>query len=305
MTDTAEEKTELTVDDLFGLLGSETRMAIMRALWEELTFVEYVTETMPPLSFSALRKRAGTADPGNFNYHLQSLEGVTVERTDDGYLLTPLGYNLMRMIDRYASFEYQQRSPTVLDRSCPFCDGELVGRYERELLHVRCQECWGIGDDGTINYVQIPSPSRADIELSLLLDIATMEMEARIRYTETGLCPECFAELDREITVCDEHAPDNTGRCGSCPNRFAGAISATCPACGWGGGGPALEFALLDPTLRTAFDEVGRGPQSAGPWAYRLNALARAEESQTNADDTRLVYQFEMSEATIDVEIEQ
>lgn len=303
MPDTPGEDAELSVDDLFGLLGSEPRMAIMQVLWDGLTFSDYVTGSMTPLSFSVLRERTEAADPGNFNYHLQTLEGITIERTDEGYQLTPLGYNLMRMIERYTSFEYQQILPTVLERACPFCGGELVGRYERELVHVRCRDCWGLGDEGTINYVQLPSPSLGNLELPWLLDIATMEMEARIRYTETGVCPECFTQLNRELDVCADHATAVDGQCSHCPNRFASVVDAQCPACGWGGSGPTLEFALLDSAVRATFDKTGRGPQTVGPWAYRLNALSAVEETVTDPEQPRTTFQFVIDEEDVQVEV--
>ena len=304
MSETTGEVDELAVNDLFNLLGNDTRMAIMQTLWEEFDFESYVTETQAPLSFSEIRDRVLANDPGNFNYHLQALEGITLQRTEAGYLFTPLGYNLMRMIERYASFVYAEVKRTVLERGCPFCAGELEGKYTRELVHVRCRECWGLGDDGTINYIQLPSPNRDALELSWLLDVATMAMETRIRHTDAGICPECFTHLERTLDLCPSHDPGPDGKCDDCPNRFAATITVHCEDCGWGGAGPMVELALLDPAIRASFDENARGPRTAGAWHYRLNALEAVAERVVSQTGPQVEYSFEVGDESATVVID-
>lgn len=56
----------LSPDGAFRILGEETRMATPRAVWESPD---------EPVSFSEIRARIGNPDSGQFNYHLNKLEG--------------------------------------------------------------------------------------------------------------------------------------------------------------------------------------------------------------------------------------
>lgn len=73
----------------FDLLGDETRLRIVRAL---------AAADPEPRRFSDLRARVGTADTGRFNYHLNRLRGDLVEKTDEGYVLTPAGRRLAGVV---------------------------------------------------------------------------------------------------------------------------------------------------------------------------------------------------------------
>jgi len=65
-------------EDAFSLVANETRMDVLKALWE----------ADGPRSFSALRERVGVRDSGQFNYHLGKLVGHFVRKTADGYRLS-------------------------------------------------------------------------------------------------------------------------------------------------------------------------------------------------------------------------
>ncbi|MEF8791004.1 MAG: ArsR family transcriptional regulator, partial [Haloarculaceae archaeon] len=67
--------------EAFELLGNETRLAILVALWEQ--YEPFGRDGA--VRFSELRARVGTADSGRFNYHLDRLDDHFVESTDDGY----------------------------------------------------------------------------------------------------------------------------------------------------------------------------------------------------------------------------
>ena len=57
--------------DAFALIGNETRLAILEALW---------AADERPVSFSELRRAVGMRDSAQFNYHLQKLTGHFVTR---------------------------------------------------------------------------------------------------------------------------------------------------------------------------------------------------------------------------------
>lgn len=75
------------VSDTLALLGDQRRVAIVA----ELAAAGAVPGSATTLRFSRLRDRVGVEDSGQFNYHLGKLCGRLVERTEEGYRLTPAG----------------------------------------------------------------------------------------------------------------------------------------------------------------------------------------------------------------------
>ena len=132
MDPTATESA-LTPEAAFGLLGNETRIAIVRALGESLD---------ESLSFSELRERAGVRDSGQFNYHLDRLVGSFVRRAEEGgYELTYAGARVVGAILAGTFNEKGGREEFDLDAACPTCGSAISARYEDEQVTVRCPDC--------------------------------------------------------------------------------------------------------------------------------------------------------------------
>jgi hypothetical protein len=66
--------------EAFALLGNETRLAILLALWEEHD--PHASDNV--VSFSEIFDRVEYEDPGSFSYHLQELEGQFIRQYADG-----------------------------------------------------------------------------------------------------------------------------------------------------------------------------------------------------------------------------
>ena len=67
--------------DAFALLGHETRLAILLAIWDAHD-LQADDNAVP---FSEIFERVGHDDPGNLRYHLEQLDGQFVhQRTDRG-----------------------------------------------------------------------------------------------------------------------------------------------------------------------------------------------------------------------------
>lgn len=271
-------------EDLFHLLGDDRRMRILRALWETFDFGAYVTESREATPFGTLRERAGVDDPGNFNYHLGKLAGVLVEGREDGYVLTPLGYNLLRAVDEYASFEYTTRDEWVTAEPCPFCGGDLVAEYSREVLSVRCRDCRGIAEDGNLTFVQLDATGTDTLDDEELLDAAALELFSKVRSSLHGVCWNCRAPMTHSIEHCADHERTPGGVCEACSLRFRTEVDATCENCGTNGRGPLLEYVVVSPAVAAAFAAVGEGPSQVGPWAYRLAVLGAATEHVVATD---------------------
>ena len=292
-----------TLDELLDLLGDDTRMAIVRALWERFDFSNYVTENREGVPFGALREAAGVADSGNFNYHLGLLTGLLIERREDGYVLSPLGYNLMGAIDKYADYDYETREPRVLADPCPLCDGDLLAEYRREIVAVRCVDCGGLADGGNFTFVELSNAGATDLAMDEMLDAATHSMFSKLRLSLDGTCWECYASPERTIRRCDDHQVQSNGLCQACDRRFASAITLRCPTCGTAGQGPLVEYALVTPAVAAFFDERGIGPTTVGPWQYRLRALAVADEQIPEGDPTTVHFSFDVGGDAVRVRI--
>ncbi|MFB6271202.1 MAG: winged helix-turn-helix domain-containing protein, partial [Halobacterium sp.] len=63
--------------DAFERLSDPVRVELLRELWLE--------GRHDPVPYAALQDTVGVRDSGRFNYHLQRLTDVFVEKTDDGY----------------------------------------------------------------------------------------------------------------------------------------------------------------------------------------------------------------------------
>jgi DNA-binding transcriptional ArsR family regulator len=291
----------IELDQLFGLLGNRTRMQIMQALWDGFEFTEYVIEDRDGTSFSRLREQAGIEDPGNFNYHLGKLVGTLVESRDDGYVLTPLGYNLMGAIDRYSTYQYATRDDWTIDAPCPFCGGTLIGAYRREILEVRCQDCGGLADDGNFTFVTLPSSGAGRLDRNGLLDAAAFSMMSKIRSSMHGICWECHAPVTLDVEACEDHARTGSGTCSTCSNRYQATVDVSCPTCGTRGFGPLVEYAIGSPPVGTFFASIGSAPWDIGPWRYRLGALGSATETVLGTDPVTVTFQFHTERASRDV----
>lgn len=269
-------------------------MQIMSVLWEDFDFEDYVTETQEGVSFGELRDRAGIEDSGNFNYHLGELAGTLVSDREDGYVLSPLGYNLMGALDRYTELEYSTIDEWALEDPCPFCGGTLSAKYRREMLEVRCRDCNGLADDGNFTFVELPSIGVQHLERRELLDAAIQTMVSKVRSTLWGLCWDCNSPIDQELDICDAHRRGPGGTCPTCNCRFQTEIGISCPTCGTAGRGPSLEYAIVSASVSGFFDAHGQGPEQIGPWGYRLQALGSATETVVETDPATVEVEFDL-----------
>ena len=126
----------LSPDDAFAILGNDTRLSILRALWEE--YEPFSDPSDVGLSFAELQQRVGPVDSGNFNYHLGRLAGHFVRHTDSGYELSDAGRQVVEAIVAGTYTDNPSFEPTELDALCPECGGALEAAYENGILTVFC-----------------------------------------------------------------------------------------------------------------------------------------------------------------------
>jgi DNA-binding transcriptional ArsR family regulator len=249
----------LSPSEVFSLLGSETRIDILQALWDR-----GATEYGPPVPFSVLFEDVGASDPGNFNYHLRRLRGPIVSRSDDGYRLRSPATRLFRTVLATADGVDAASGPDPLAVSCPHCDGSLTGQYRDEVFTVRCVDCAGgfVGlglPAGTVAQFELPPAAvrgrTADEALSVAEFVAATEATALGR----RVCPVCLGRLEAAVDRCERHAAD-AGPCLTCGTRDEVGVTAVCGTCRYTRQFSAVEAALSTPAVASFLTARGVTP---------------------------------------------
>lgn len=223
----AVETGGLSPEEAFGIVGNETRLAILRTLWDAAE---------EPVSFAELRRRT-PAESSNFDYHLRKLVGHFVRQTGDGYELRIAGEAVVRAVLAGVITADPSFDPTVVDAGCPTCGAPVEIRYRDELLLVRCTECEGSagGDYPEGTYIGYPFPP-AGLEgrrPKEVLRAARTFYDAKADPMVDGVCPECAGRVETTIDICDDHAASDGALCDECDTRYQCWAEFRCDNCGY------------------------------------------------------------------------
>ncbi|MFB6173442.1 MAG: ArsR/SmtB family transcription factor [Halobacteriales archaeon] len=270
----------LSPDEAFAVLGNDTRMAILRALGE----------AEKPLSFSELRDRVGMGDSGQFNYHLDRLEGQFVRDSGKGYGLRQAGRRVIEAVLSGAVTESPRIEPTRIDQACPHCGARIAAGFHEERLELFCPDCEGMytsdnsvqelpdhADYGYIGGILLPPAGvqgRTPAEMTrAAITWANLEFAAGA----AGVCPRCSARFDQSITACESHEAGD-GLCGACGRRYATLVLNECTTCNFEYVGSVL-LALLDDTEFLSFlIDHGVNPVTPSPERYVAIDMDHEEE---------------------------
>ena len=180
----------LSPEDAFSLLGDETRIGIIQALWD----------VGDGASFSELRDRADIADSGQFNYHLGKLVGTFVRRDGNGYELTYAG---RRIIGAILDGTYTKRAeiePFDIGVSCFDCDSSLEARYETDQFVVGCPNC-----EETVLRFAFPPGVLEGRSREERAETSGRWIRAQLSFTVNGICPNCAGVITHSITTEPAH----------------------------------------------------------------------------------------------------
>lgn len=263
-------------EDPFKALGNETRLEILRVLYQRMQ----ETGSGPggePLPYSDLREAVGVEDKGNFNYHLRQLDGqfVTDRGDEDGYRLTFAGFEIAKVIDVDAWRSHEPRGPAVLESAAETDDEDpLTATYEDSVVTV------ARGDDPLYAHAVRPTGA-ADREMDLesLLDVASTLWRHTIERILEGICPYCHAAVERSLEI-DAEA-----------QHWRYAFSATCTECGPLGGSHVGIAALSHPAVVSLFWDHGIDVTERRVWTLPFVD-----------DDAATVVNEEPTQVRIDVE---
>ena len=175
----------MTPAEAFSVIGNETRLSILEALWKA---------DERPVSFSDLRKAVGMRDSAQFNYHLDKLRGQFVRKTDDGYGFRHAGWAVIHAVQAGSLNEHPRIEPFAVEGDCVDCGGDLQASYDDERIAVDCADCGRV-------HANYPFPPGG------LDDRTTDEVMAafnqRVRHLHClmadGVCPECSGTVETRI----------------------------------------------------------------------------------------------------------
>lgn len=236
----AAEKTGPQSTEAFTVLGNETRLAILLALWEAYEpFAADPTDYAKgnEVPFSELRERVGMRDPGQFNYHLDKLVGRFVRKTDDGYALQPAGKRVVRTVIASAGFERESFPPTEIDVDCPYCDATTAVTYQNYRLYHICTECEGqydLGDthpSGVLNSWKSNQAILSHRAGEAILSAGSTEARHQYALRSAGICSWCSGQIEPSFHVCDAHAPQGDEPCPACNRTYEVAVRLVCTVC--------------------------------------------------------------------------
>jgi hypothetical protein len=217
--------------EAFSLLGHETRLAILLALWD--AYVPGPSDDA--VSFSELLDRVGIRDSGQFNYHLGKLEGHFVRKTEDGYVLRRAGQKLVRAVIAGAGIEEPSLEPTEIDIECPYCGAQTAILYDDGWLYRVCTECEGAyeGDDhqpdGYLTGAALDPAGISNRSLGEMWAAAVTLGHQNMKSMLEGVCPECSGTVDGTLVVCEAH--DDEGVCDNCGRTTAELALLNCQVC--------------------------------------------------------------------------
>lgn len=174
--------------DAFALLGSDIRLAILRALGDATLGLGDRT-----VAFSDLYDRVDVDDSAHFNYHLQQLLGSFVEKREDGYALLYPGRKVVRAVAAGTFNEHHELAFPV-DGSCPHCGGDLVATYEDERLAVGCPDC-----DRALTANSFPPGGLDDRDPGEVARAFDRTVRSRVSLAVDGVCAECTGPMDGEV----------------------------------------------------------------------------------------------------------
>lgn len=242
----------------FSLVGDETRLSILLALWEEYEPFEPEENAV---SFSELRERVGMRDSGQFNYHLGKLIGQFVRQTNDGYELRRAGLQLVQAVIAGAGIEEPPLEPTEINMECSICNAPTALTYQDEWLFIVCTECEGVYAEhpdrphGILNGVAFAPAgftNRSPEEMwTAGYTTAFQNIESAIR----GVCDTCSGPIESTLDICGEHAHD--GICDVCGRQFAVMAHFRCPVCKNHHTGPPRTIVTQHPAVVAFYYERG------------------------------------------------
>ena len=246
-----------TASDAFKPLGNETRVAVLRAMFEtEEGHLRPTTRT-----FSELFEATGESTTAGFAYHLRQLVGPYLRKRDDeAYELTYAGLQVGRGLAAGTYTESVDRDAVELGESCPLCEAaDLSLRATDNVATVGCDAC-----DRELLALPFPPGGFRSHEADSLPAAFDRHHRHRIGLMADGNCPECGGRVEGCVDLAgddasrgeaEDGAGDEDDEDGETPPRAPASLD--CAACGYALGCPVTLTTLAHPAVVSFFHDHG------------------------------------------------
>jgi len=171
--------------EAFALIGDETRVAILEALW-------HIDDQ--PAAFTALYEMTETDNSAQFNYHLDQLTGHFIRKRDEGYELRTAGKSVVRAVVEGSFNAHPDLAPFETNDKCTQCGGRLGATYTDEKLAIRCPDC--SHTHGQYSFPPGGLIGRDNQEILAAFDQRVRHLHCLAR---DGVCPECSGQMQTQI----------------------------------------------------------------------------------------------------------
>lgn len=278
------------ITDAFKLLGNETRLAILLALWE--SWDPHAEHNA--VSFSELRDSVGVRQGAQFNYHLDKLVGRFVRKTTEGYELTSSARKLVQGIIAGTGIDQSTLNPTEVDVACSYCGAPTAITYENAYVYQVCTECSGEnipGDehpDGLLVGWTFEPTGLSNRTAEEVFTASTIKTFGRIVMRFEGICPDCSAPVEWSLDICEDHEPSANGRCPNCEGSHKITARETCTVCkSRGFGNPGIKL-LFHPAVVSFFYRHGIEVGFTGHTGFKdvIRTMHLAEEFEEEVVST-------------------
>jgi hypothetical protein len=203
-------------EEAFSLLGNETRVGILRALWDA---------TDQQATFSALYDAVEIDDTGQFNYHLGKLVGTFARQTETGYELTFAGEQVIGAVLSGAYTDSGNIDPIDIDDPCHHCDGQIRAHYNNEHVRIACDDCGML-----VTAFGVPPGILDDRDRADLPFVFSQWIKSEYIQVLSGFCSACTGPINTTIdddpngqfrTLSVEH------RCTRCGRTLSSVLGST------------------------------------------------------------------------------
>lgn len=289
MTSPEEPVPETTREaaEALGLLGHEIRMAIVEALAD----ARRVGWQPRGLTFAELRRAAGVADAGKFNYHLDALLGTFVYKEEDEYVLTNAGLEIEGTIRADPLEDTVDSRSGPVGRSCPTSGEPIQAVYDEDrTLRVFCPV------HGTFFVSDLPPTAVRDRDWQSVVRLGLTYAGWQVRKARNGGCPHCWGRVSASAPVDD--ASDAAWSGEPDPSESAAETvlaSFECEDCGLVFWLPVAACVATHPAVVAYYWEHDVDPTDR--WIVGLDLVTGANGTVVGEDPTRIEVVVSTTEA--------
>jgi len=180
-----ESDQSLRPAEAFALVGNETRVTILEALWH--------TEEQPA-QFSTLYEMVETQNSSQFNYHLNQLTGHFIRKTEDGYELRTAGESVVQAVIEGSLTAHPSLDTFETGDDCTQCGEPLVASYTDEKLAIDCPEC-----NRAHGEFSFPPGGLLNRERDEILAAFNQRVRHLHCLAKDGVCPACSGQMETAI----------------------------------------------------------------------------------------------------------